>query len=137
MAALLDLSAAVFLGFFASRFDFLWPLAITAFLRWRFRVLCSSGPGGRLGNYPSVPRCDCADAAIATKSRDESESMRVERGGKFDPDCNRLAMAPVTETVQTICKIFERSVLRHHKRNGTVFERHRHAAWPRPGQCAG
>jgi len=38
MAALLDLSAAVFLGFFASRFDFLWPLAITAFLRWRVRV---------------------------------------------------------------------------------------------------
>jgi hypothetical protein len=33
MAELLDLSAAVFLGFFASRFDFLWLLAITAFLR--------------------------------------------------------------------------------------------------------
>src|SRR4029077_3143657 len=30
MAALLDFSAAVFLGFFASRFDFLfWPLAIS------------------------------------------------------------------------------------------------------------
>jgi hypothetical protein len=67
MAALLDFSAAVFLGFFASRFDFLWPLAITAFPRWRFRVLCSSGTGGRLGNYlswigrPSVRLCRYRD----------------------------------------------------------------------------
>jgi len=37
--------------------------------------------------------------------------MRVERGGRFDRDCNRLAVAPLIETVQAICKIFERSVL--------------------------
>jgi hypothetical protein len=57
--------------------------------------------------------------------------MRLERGGKFDRDCNRLAVAPLTQTVQAICKIFECSVLRHHERNRTVFERHCHAAWPR------
>jgi hypothetical protein len=65
----------------------------------------------------------------AAKSGDELASMRVGRGGEFDCDCNRLAVAPLTETVQAICKIFERSVLRHHERNRTVFERHRHAAW--------
>jgi len=57
--------------------------------------------------------------------------MRVERGGKFDRDCDRLAVAPFTQTVQAICKIFECSVLRHHERNRAVFERHCHAAWPR------
>jgi len=57
--------------------------------------------------------------------------MRVGGGGKFDRDCNGLAVAPLTETVQAICEIFERGVLRHHERNRTVFERHRHAAWPR------
>jgi len=57
--------------------------------------------------------------------------MRVERGGKFDRDCDRLAVAPLTQTVQAICKIFECSVLRHHERNRAVFERHCHAAWPR------
>jgi len=57
--------------------------------------------------------------------------MRVERRGKFDRDCDRLAVAPLTETVQALCKIFERGVLRHHKRNRTVFERHRYAAWLR------
>jgi hypothetical protein len=57
--------------------------------------------------------------------------MRFGRGGKFDRDCNRPAVTPLTEAVQAICKIFERGVLRHHERNRTVFERHCHAARPR------
>jgi hypothetical protein len=71
------------------------------------------------------------DTATATKSGDEPASMRVGHGGEFDRDCNRPAVAPFTKTVQAICKIFERSVLRHHERNRVVFERHRHAARPR------
>ena len=54
-------------------------------------------------------------ADTATESRDGSASMRVERGGKFDRDCNRLAVAPLTGTLQAMCKIFERSVLRQHE----------------------
>jgi hypothetical protein len=57
--------------------------------------------------------------------------VRVGRSAELDRDCNGLAVAPLTETVQAICKIFERGLLRHQKRNRTVFERHRHAAWPR------
>jgi hypothetical protein len=37
-AALLDFSAVVFLGFFASRFDFLWPLAMATSLACQVRM---------------------------------------------------------------------------------------------------
>ena len=33
---------------------------------------------------------------------------RHRRGGEFDLDCDRLAVVPLTETVQAIGKIFER-----------------------------
>ena len=35
--------------------------------------------------------------------------------GEFDLDCDRLAAVPLTETVQPIGKIFERSVLQQHE----------------------
>jgi hypothetical protein len=66
-----------------------------------------------------------------TQSGDESASLDIGCSGKFDLDCDRLTVVPLTKTVQTIGKILERSVLRQHKRKRTVFERHRHAASPR------
>src|SRR3984893_12481901 len=73
----------------------------------------------------------CGGADTATKSRDKSASLCVERRSKFNLDCDRLAVVPLTATVQAIGKISERSVLRQYKRKRSVFERHRHAAWPR------
>jgi hypothetical protein len=49
-AALLDFSAADFMGFFASRFDFLRPLAMAASRIGGIDVMLV-GIGGRLGNY--------------------------------------------------------------------------------------
>jgi hypothetical protein len=69
---------------------------------------------------PSVWRCRYR--ATETKSRDESASLRVERSGEFDRDCDRLAVVPLAETVQAIGKIFERCVLRQHERKRTIFQ---------------
>jgi hypothetical protein len=55
----------------------------------------------------------CGDTDTATKSRDESASLGVGRNGEFDLDSDRLAVVPLTETVQAIGEIFERCVLRH------------------------
>jgi len=69
-----------------------------------------------------------AGADTATESRDKSASLGVERSGEFNLDCDRLAVVPLTATVQAIGKISERCVLRQHERKRSVFERHRHAA---------
>jgi hypothetical protein len=42
-------------------------------------------------------------------------SRRASLSGEFDLDCDRLAAVPLTETVQPIGKIFERSVLQQHE----------------------
>ena len=40
-------------------------------------------------------------------------SLGVGGNGEFDLDCDRLAVVPLTETVQAIGEIFERCVLRN------------------------
>src|SRR6202011_6038622 len=73
----------------------------------------------------------CGGADTATKSRDKSASLGVERRSKYNLDCDGLGVVPLTATVQALRKLSERSVLRQHERKRSVFERHRHAAWPR------
>jgi hypothetical protein len=131
----LDLSPVVFLGFFASRFDFLWPLAhhcLPALASSSVVLVWYRGEVRKLPKLDSgVPRRGFSDTATTTKFRDELASIRVGRGGEFDRDCNRLAVAPLIETVQAICKIFESRVPRQRERKRTVLECHRHVAWLR------
>jgi hypothetical protein len=83
------------------------------------------------GLYLDRPSLWCGDTDTATKSRDESASLGVERSGEFDLDYDGFAMMPLTETVQPIGKMFKRSVLRQHERERTFFECYCDAAWPR------